>query len=89
MSCVELRRCGATRILPSRRATSARTDDLITNRPLKCVGYSREARSRSARQSDLIWARSDQGRQRLAQTRGNGEEGRIINDVRANFCSDG
>src|SRR5215472_15507653 len=71
----------------SRRALAA--ENLITNRPLKCIGYSRKTRSRSARQSDLICARSNQGRQRLAQTRGKGEEGPVIDDVRAHFCRNG
>jgi len=60
----------------------------ILRGPLKCVGDRREARSRSrsARQSDVIWVRPNQGGQRLAQTRGYGEEGPVIDDVRAQFC---
>jgi len=43
-------------------------NQLITGRPLKRVGDSRETSSRSARQRDVILARPNQGRQRLAQT---------------------
>ena len=42
--------------------------------PLNSVGYCREARTRSGRQSDFIRASANQGRQRLAQTRRNGKE---------------
>ena len=51
----------------------------------KCVGYRGESRSRAARQSDFIWTRPNQGRQRLMQTRGNGEKRYVIDDVRARF----
>src|SRR5437016_7065753 len=54
---------------------------LITGRPLKRVGDSRETRSRSGRQRDVIRAGAYQGRQRLAQTPSNGKKGLVVDDV--------
>src|ERR1700676_1264281 len=53
---------------------AACNNHLITGRPLKRVGDSRETSSRSARQRDVILARPNQGRQGLAQTPSDGKK---------------
>jgi hypothetical protein len=72
-----------------RRKFATCNNHLITGRPLKRVGDSREPGSRSARQRDVIPARPNQGRQRLTQTPSKEKKRLVIDDVWSALCRNG